>query len=210
MIQACVAAHQALESSLVGLTDHVARRPSLLPDWSVGHVLTHLARNADALARMFEGAQQGEVAAMYVGGRQSRRGDIEAGAGRPANDLLADLHRASDRLDALFAGATAGDRVWRGRGATFGGEITIDDLPGRRRVEVEIHRVDLGLGYRFVDWPGDFLRSELTRMTGVWASRKPMGFDDLPEAALALAPADRFAWLVGRLVVDGLAPAGIF
>jgi maleylpyruvate isomerase len=42
----CVEAHLGLLASFDGLTDEVAAGPSLLPDWSVGHVLTHIARSA--------------------------------------------------------------------------------------------------------------------------------------------------------------------
>src|SRR5258708_2431063 len=61
-VDACAAPNETLNARLVGLTDDEARRPSLLPGWTVGHVLTHIARNADGLARMFTGAQRGEVA----------------------------------------------------------------------------------------------------------------------------------------------------
>ena len=209
-IRACAASHQALDASLVDLTNDEALRPSMLPGWSVAHDLTHIARNADGLGRLFDAALRGEVAAMYAGGREGRDADIAAGASRSATELVDDVHASSARLDARFAAVDPDDPVWSGRGSMIAGEISIGDLPVRRRGEVEIHRVDLGLGYGFSDWPADFLRSELNRQTGVWASRKPMGFADLPPAALALGPAARYAWLIGRLDVDGLAPAGIF
>jgi hypothetical protein len=37
-----------------------------------------------------------------------------------------------------------------------------------------------------------------------------MGLTPLPAAALALAPSDRLAWMMGRVDVDGLAPANLF
>ena len=206
-VEACAASHRSLEDSLTGLTDAEAARPSLLPDWSVGHVLTHIARNADGLARMMEGASRGGVAEMYPGGIEARNADIESGAGRSAGDLVADVRAANARLDALFAAAS--EQTWAGNGETVFGLVPIRDLPVRRRHEVEIHRVDLGLGYRFSDWPPEFLRAELIAATGQWASRKPMGLTGLPAAALALSPEDRLAWLIGRLEVDGLSAAGI-
>ena len=206
-VHACAASHRALIAHLAGLTDAQARQPSLLPDWSVGHVLTHIARNADGFSRMIEGAARGEVVAMYENGVEGRRADIEAGAGRPAADLVADVAAASTRLDDLFA--RCDENTWAGSGLAIAGETPIGELPERRRGEVEIHRVDLGLGYTFDDWPADYRRAELAKRTNQWASRKPMGFTDLPAAALALAPTERLAWLLGRLVVEGLAPAGI-
>ena len=205
-VRACAESHRALDLHLGGLTDVQARQPSLLPDWTVGHVLTHIARNADGFSRMINGALRGEVVAMYEHGVDGRRADIEAGSVRPAAELVADVEAASARLDDLFG--RCDDAAWAGHGLTIAGQISISELPARRRGEVEIHRVDLGLGYTFANWPADYRRAELAKRTGQWASRKPMGFADLPAAALALHPTDRLAWLLGRLEVDGLAPAG--
>jgi len=47
-------------TDLVSLTEQDVRRPSLLPSWSVGHVLSHLARNADAMIRSLNGAMRHE------------------------------------------------------------------------------------------------------------------------------------------------------
>jgi maleylpyruvate isomerase len=37
-----------------------------------------------------------------------------------------------------------------------------------------------------------------------------MGMTPLPAAALALPPTTRLAWMMGRVEVDGLEPAGLF
>ena len=42
-VAGCLDAQRALEDALAGLDDAGARRASLLPDWTVGHVLTHIA-----------------------------------------------------------------------------------------------------------------------------------------------------------------------
>ena len=58
-VAGCAQSHQALLAELDGLAraDEVSvTQASLLPDWTVGHVLTHLARNADAMAGMIEGS----------------------------------------------------------------------------------------------------------------------------------------------------------
>ncbi len=44
----CRQAHTKLFATIAGLTDDGVSRPSLLADWTVGHVLSHLARNAGA------------------------------------------------------------------------------------------------------------------------------------------------------------------
>src|SRR5450631_4040107 len=87
-ISGTISAHVALASTIEALTDEVARRPSLLPDWSVGHVLTHLARNADSVVRRLQAAAEGRVVDQYAGGAEGRKQDIEAGAGRPAGALV--------------------------------------------------------------------------------------------------------------------------
>ena len=83
------------------------------------------------------------------------------------------------------------------------------ELPFIRWREVTVHHADLGLDYSWADWDEEFVRLDLARMTMLWASRKPMGLTDLPRAAIAVAPSNRLAWLLGRAEIDGLAPAGI-
>jgi hypothetical protein len=74
---------------------------------------------------------------------------------------------------------------------------------------VVIHLADTGLGYTWHDWPADYLRAELRRMTMLWDSRQPMGLTGLPALALAVPEPQRVAWLVGRATIDGLEPSGL-
>ncbi len=208
----CTASHQRVLTAVEGLTDDQARRPSLLPGWTVGHVLTHLARNADSLVRVLEGAERGEVLTQYEGGPEGRKADIEAGAGRDAATLVADLRDSIARLEHTWSVMTS--KGWQGRAMMASGERPTDALPYARWVESEVHHVDLGPvvgdGYTFADVPSDFVGLEVRRLSASWASRQPMGLTDLPPAALRLPPHSRLAWLLGRLDVDGLAPAAIF
>jgi maleylpyruvate isomerase len=206
-VRGATAAHAQLLGALHDLDDNTCVGPSLLPGWSVGHVLTHLARNADSHVVMLLAANRGEVAAQYPGGAAQRADDIEAGAARPAAAQLADLAVASARLEAAWAEMT--DDGWQGVGEAFAGSVPVHDLPFRRWREVTLHHSDLGLGDDWSVWPAEYVRLELGRMTMQWASRKPMGLTTLPPAAMALPDAQRVAWLTGRLVVDGLDPAGI-
>lgn len=207
-VAGAIAAHARLLSGLDGLTDERCAGPSLLPGWTVGHVLTHLARNADSHVLMLEGAQQGRVAAQYPGGVEQRNADIEAGAARGAAAQLADVASSAARLEAAWAAMTPD--AWLGQGESVFGPVAVNDLPFRRWRETTLHHTDLGLGYDWADWPADYVRLELGRMTMQWASRKPMGLTTLPEAAMALPEAHRVAWLTGRAVVAGLDPAGVF
>ena len=207
-VTGCAAAHQRLLLDLADLTDEQARRPSLLPGWTVGHVLTHLARNADGNVRMLEAANRGEVAAQYEGGLQSRAADIEAGAGRPATELVADVRATIYRLEQQWAAMTA--EGWSGQGGVLAsGLIPVADIPFRRWREVEVHHSDLGLGYDIEDWPADYVRLELHRSTMQWASRRPMGMTALPPEVLAVSERDRVAWLLGRRSIPGIGDAGI-
>lgn len=211
VIAACTASHRRLEAGIAGLTDHQARQPSLLPGWNIGHLLTHLARNADGQIRMFEGAAREEVATQYVGGAEGRTADIEAGAGRAATELIADVTTSNARLEVTWAETT--ERAWAGAGLSLGGELPCALMPYRRLVETELHHIDLGrIGeheYSFADLPNDFVGLEIRRLTALWASRQPMGLATLPATALELSAQDRLAWLVGRIDVAGLAPAGV-
>ena len=193
--------------SLEGLTDGQARGSSLLPGWSVGHVLTHVARNADSFVGMLAGAEEGEVVAQYPS-MLSRNADIEAGSSRSAETLMADVRASIERLEGQFSGATGA--VWRGSGIGFLGPVPMTEVPWRRWREVEVHHGDLGLGFTFADWSPAYVRTELPRMQMLWASRQPMGLTELPGLALAETPAVRLAWLMGRTSITGLSPAGVF
>ena len=180
--------HIRLGMTITRLTDDDARRPSLLPGWTVGHVLTHLARNADSHVRLLEGAARGEVADQYAGGDAQRAADIEAGAGRPAAELAADVLEAAARLERTWDNTP--EEVWRiGEGRVSSGVWAVAELPFRRWREVEVHHVDLDLGYGPADWPDAYVEEELARTVA--------GLDGGDRRRL-------LAWLVGRAGVPKL------
>jgi len=182
-----------LGRTLGRLDDSSIRRPSLLPGWSVGHVLTHLARNADGMLRLVSWALSGVPTPMYAS-VDARNAEIEAGAGRPstvqARDVLTSAAALADALDRLGAApADARDRM-----LLFGPQRPGADpdtpahaLPYARRRELEIHHVDLGLGYSPADWPADFV--ERTLMF-VHARSGPVD--------VVGDPAEVLAWRLGR------------
>ena len=206
-IAGALAAHRRLDADLAELTDADVRAPSLLPGWTRGHVLAHLARNADSHERMLLAAARGEVAAQYPGGRDQRAGEIEAGAGRPAAELVADVRATNAAVEAAWAAMP--EDGWLGTGDTFAGPARANDLPFRRWRETTLHHADLGLTFTWVDWPADYVRLDLVRMTMQWNSRQPMGLTGLPPAALAVPPNHRLAWLMGRAEIAGLDAAGL-
>jgi maleylpyruvate isomerase len=199
------AAHARLAETLAAVEadDALARQPSLLPGWSVGHVLSHLARNADSHVRALDGARRGVPVDRYPAGAAGREADIAAGAGRPMAELVADVRTSSAALAARWSALSPA--AWAVVGSSQGAREPVRELPAKRRREVELHHVDLGLpGYGPDDWPADFVALELRRAEMAWRAARPMGLTALPAGALALAPARRLAWLAGRLAVDGL------
>jgi maleylpyruvate isomerase len=135
-------------------TDAWALQPSLLPGWTRGHVLTHLARNADAMVRALSGTARGEKVPMYDS-VEARAADIEAGAGRPAAELAADVIASAGRLEKTWS--RLDDADWQHDAVTREGAVPAVRLIGMRWREVEIHHVDLADGYGPGDWPASFV-----------------------------------------------------
>jgi len=192
-------AHTRFLDLIVELTAERVRRPSPLPGWTVGHVLTHVARNADSHVRRTEAAIRGEMVDQYEGGYAGREADIEAGATRPAAEIVDDVRHSAHAVDAAWR-ALPGD-AWVGRSRDANGhERALFELPSRRWQEVEVHAVDLGLGRSHRDWPEAFVVEWLPRT-------RERTWRDLPIDAHDLQfddPLDELAWLYGRLRRDDL------
>jgi maleylpyruvate isomerase len=155
-IAGCRQAHRALLGTIDGLTDEQARSASKLAGWTIGHVLTHIARNADSVVRRLEGAAQGRVVGQYPGGYGGRAAAIEVGAERPAAELVADVRSSAAELEAAIERfpATAWDGLTRD---VSGAELPAHTTVLSRWREVEVHHVDLGLGDTPADWPPELV-----------------------------------------------------
>jgi maleylpyruvate isomerase len=181
LIDGCAAAQATLLAGLAGLRDDVARGPSLLPGWTVGHVLTHIARNADSVVWRLEGAAAGELRDQYPGGLAQRAGDIEAGAGRPAAELVRDVERTSAAVERVMAALPPA--AWDAPSRTSKGVVeTSRDAALSRWREVVVHHGDLGLGP--VPFPPALVEAWLPR--------------ELPRLAERSDPAALLAWIIGR------------
>ncbi len=218
-----------LAATAGGLDDAQAAAASRLPGWTRGHVLAHLARNADGFRNLLIWARTGTETPMYPS-EEARDRDIEAGARRPAAELAADV-RASAAAFATAAAelpAAAWDAPVARRGVTFPARAI---LP-RRLSELEIHHVDLGAGYGPGDWPADFVQATLARVADDFAGLPGMpailARPDGQDAAFRLGPAGGgpagpgrsspvtvtgppdalLAWLIGRDSGAGLTVAG--
>jgi len=129
----------------------VVSAPSLLPGWTVGHVLTHIARNADAYTNLLTWARTGVETPAYAS-PAAREAAIAEGAGRPLREQLADIRAAHDRF--ADAGAAMPAQAW-----TFQLDfikLPAAGVPWARLREVEVHHVDLGRGYTPADWSDAF------------------------------------------------------
>ncbi|MCU1537925.1 MAG: mycothiol-dependent maleylpyruvate isomerase [Humibacillus sp.] len=110
--------------SAASLRNDAVLAPSLCAGWSRGHVLAHIARNADALSRVAAIALSGEPGTMYVS-QAERDAEIEAGARRPAADQATDILESGHRLAGLLA------RLGPEHDA-----VTVERVPGGPRLEV--------------------------------------------------------------------------
>lgn len=185
-------ATERLLSALTKLDGSAVREPSQLPGWTRGHVLSHLARNADALLNVLAGNP------MYASG-ETREADIEAGAPRALDEQIDDVRVSASRLDTAFSALDEND--WN-RTVTLRNGVTdlASRLPFRRWIEVELHHVDLGVGYTLEDLPGSFVDRELDNMAQRF-SRHP-GIS----AALELRAEDGRSWRTGAEQEPGSAP----
>lgn len=147
-----------------GVTESTA-----LPGWSRGHLITHLARNADALVNLLTWARTGVPTPMYASPDQ-RTTDIEAGAGRPLAEQRADLRESAARFraaaEALSADAWSATVV-----SGQGREIPASEVPWLRAREVWIHLVDLRVGVGMDVLPPD-LAWALVRDVAGWMSAR--------------------------------------
>jgi len=142
-----------------GFSDDDVRQPSLLPGWTRGHVLTHLARGAGALGNLLEWARTGVPIEAYAS-QQARDEAIEQGAGRSAAELRVDVTTAAEKFRA--AAVTLPEDAWERQVRALNyPEFPAFQLLVRRLVEIELHHVDLGAGYGPGDWPGRFAGMEL-------------------------------------------------
>lgn len=157
-------ADQTLVRTVDRLDETAYAGDSLLPGWTRGHVVAHLALNAEALAGVLHGAHVGRPQPMYAS-PETRDSDIAdlaaAGPAQLRDRLLASTTRFSDALAAMH------DDDWVGRfERTPGGpELSLRSVALMRVREVEIHHADLDADYSPADWPADFCELLLESMT---------------------------------------------
>lgn len=206
------AATRDLVRRVDGLDDASFTDPSTLPGWSRGHVVAHVALNAEGLARVLQSLAVGEDVPMYDS-VEARNDDIASLAGA-APSVIRDRFLASTTVFQAAAEHVPDD-AWR---STFQRIPGADPLPaadilGMRHREVVIHHTDLDAGFTVADWPEDFLDAMFNQLVRDRAGgssmrlRTPDGevlLGDGSGPIVSGSRADLTWWLLGRGEGTGL------
>ncbi len=168
------------------LSEDDGRRDTLCAGWDVAHVLTHLARNADALSNLVLWAVDGKERPAYAS-PESRDAAIEEGARRPLEDIVADVRDTAFRFRDLAQELTgeAGEAQVRTR---TGNPVKGHQVIAMRVNEVVFHHVDLQTDYSFDQADPDWVARTLRRGVAQWDSAgdapgltlQPAGLPALP------------------------------
>ncbi|MFJ5924602.1 maleylpyruvate isomerase family mycothiol-dependent enzyme [Kitasatospora sp. NPDC092948] len=168
-LEQLVAATASLLRTAARFTEADVRAPSLLPGWSRGHVLTHLARNADGGRHLLTWARTGVETPEYPS-LAARDAQIEAGAGRSAGELLADLRGSAAAFEAEYRRMPP--EAWhRTVRWTRGQERPAARAADARLCEVLLHHVDLDAGWTPARLPADFVDTMLGRVVASLGAR---------------------------------------
>ncbi|MEU7277845.1 maleylpyruvate isomerase family mycothiol-dependent enzyme [Streptomyces sp. NPDC045431] len=194
------------------LDDAAVAAPSRLPGWTRGHVLAHLSRNADALVNVLQGRPMYESA-------EARDADIERDAPRPLAAQLDDVRESAARFQAQGEVPADWDRTVELRNGVTDRAVRV---PFRRLVEVELHHVDLGIGYELEDLPAEFTEREIDFLADRFSGNATVpptrllaggrewrtGGEEGTEVTVSGTAADLLGWLAGRRDGAGLEVRG--
>ena len=187
-IEVCRTSHRRLLDGLAPLTDDDFRAPSLLPRFTRGHVVTHLANKAKAHVLLFGGPAAGEIRRLHPAGYDADLA-ADSGAGRSAAELRTELEVSLELLQTAWDALD--DGMWDELGEMTAGPRTMTEIIAHHLRNVEVHHVDLDIGYRVSDWPTLFVEGELTKRLSTLPSRTDH--------------ANLLAWLLDRACAPDLA-----
>ncbi|WP_052423380.1 maleylpyruvate isomerase N-terminal domain-containing protein [Nonomuraea candida] len=156
-----------LLATAASLSDADVAAPSLLPGWTRGHVLAHLAQSAGSYVNLLTWAGTGVRTPQYPSGA-ARAAGIEAGAARPAALLLAEAEEGAARFAAAVRDLPAPAWSARVEGMRPPPHPAWYVLVRRLR-EIGFHHVDLASGYGPADWPASFVHRELHDCLATWS-----------------------------------------
>ena len=146
-------------ADITPISEEQARAATRLPGWTRGHLVTHLARNADAIRNMVEGALADEPREQYPDGMAGRVAEIDAGADRDVATLVADFVASHEAL--VDAWRRMPPDAWSRPGIwLWNGPQPVMTTLLRRRRELLVHRIDLDLGATTAELPADYVEAE--------------------------------------------------
>ncbi len=151
------ASTRRVAASLGAIDEDGLLAPSLLPGWARVTIAAHLTWVADRYAAMTADALAAVATTTYPGGAAERDASLRGLEDATAGQALTGFEAAS----AALAGAWRhlDDHQWA---TTMQeqrlGAIRLSRLTALRLTELEVHHVDLGVGYQITDWPSVFTR----------------------------------------------------
>jgi maleylpyruvate isomerase len=145
------------------LPDAAYAEPSDLPGWTRGHVLAHLALNAEGLAGALGGVVEGEQVPMYASD-EARDADIAELAATSPGELRSRLLAACTHLRDAIAAVPPDRRDGTVERTPGGRTFPVEAVPWMRLKEVEIHHADLAAGYDRGRWSVPFARHLMDSM----------------------------------------------
>jgi maleylpyruvate isomerase len=154
-LEELAAATRRLVRTVDGMAEQEFAEPSLLPEWTRGHVVAHLALNAEGMTGALRGLTEGRSVPMYASS-EARDSDIAGLASAAPEAIRSRLLGAT--TDFVSAVSAVPDEAWTvDVDRTPGGRtFKAGSIPDMRHREVEIHHADLGLDYSHSDWPQQF------------------------------------------------------
>ena len=185
-----------LVATATGLNDETLRAASRCQGWTRGHVLSHIARNADALGNLVSWAITGMPVAMYSSAH-AREADIDAGSTRSAKEILTDLSESAARF-ASAARGLAGPPEHFEVEMRAGRRVLGGQLPTLRLLEVVFHHVDLDAGYTFANADPGFVRRAIANAVQRMSTR-----DRVPAVSLRGDNDDTWTMGAGTQEVTG-------
>lgn len=177
-----------LVRTAAGLDEESVRASSLCEGWTRAHVLSHMARNADALGNLVGWAVTGTPQAMYAS-PEARDAEIAAGSTRRAQEIFTDLEDSAARFAAAATGLT-GPPAQVEVETRAGRKVLGGQLPTLRLLEVVIHHMDLDAGYTFAEADPEFVKRAIANSVG-----RIMASAEAPSVTLRSSEGD--TWSIG-------------